>query len=115
MIDILIERESKLFSYEFCNNIEQINDILHQDFMEYGTSGRSYNKQQCINFLKDLKTDRNIEIYHASYRELSDNSWILNYVSKDNDNNIVSNRTSIWIKEENTIQLLFHQGTEAFS
>ncbi|MGS3836661.1 DUF4440 domain-containing protein [Staphylococcus pseudintermedius] len=115
MIDILIERESKLFSYEFCNNIEHINDILHQDFMEYGTSGRIYNKQQCINFLKDLKTDRNIEIHHASYRELSDNSWILNYISKDNDNNIVSNRTSIWIKEENTIQLLFYQGTEAFS
>ena len=89
-----------------------INDgslVIDDTYEEIGKSGSIYNKKDVIQELNNLKEDRNIEIYNFKCNKISNNIYLVHYITKNNDKNIY--RTSIW-KEENNLKIIFHQASE---
>lgn len=112
MKEILLDLEKSLFRYDNCVNYHFLNQILHSDFMEFGTSGKIYNKETTIQLLQSVKSDRLITIHSSVVKQLSPTQWLLHYVSESQESGVISNRTSIWIKEDKGYQMYFHQGTK---
>ena len=107
-MDKLYELETSLFKGEYLNNKEYLEKIFHDRFMEYGKSGLVYYKEDTIDSLYGIG-DRNIKVYDFTSEKLDDHTYIVHYVS-ENEDGFLAYRTSIWVGEDN-LQLLFHQGT----
>lgn len=112
MIDELTALENSLFLYKNCKDSDYLDRILHEDFMEFGTSGKIYHKKETIDLLMSVTEDRPIVIHYPKVRLLPGGQWLLHYISENKETGSYSNRTSIWIKDDN-IKLYFHQGTPA--
>ena len=109
MNEKILNLEKSLFKYEYMSNIEYLDSIIDDNYEEIGKSGLIFNKNDVIQELSNLKEDRDIEIYNFKCNKISNNIWLVHYITKSNDKNIY--RTSIW-KEENNLKLLFHQASE---
>lgn len=107
----ILEYENDFFKKEFCQNKENLNKRIHNEFMEIGQSGILYNKESIIDYLNNLNQDRPIEILDFNARQIRDELVIANYLSKDKSDKTKALRTSIWVKEKTGWTMLFHQGT----
>ena len=109
MKEKILNLEKSLFKYEYMSNIEYLDYIIDDTYEEIGKSGSIYNKNDVIKELSNLKEDRDIEIYNFKCNKISNNIWLVHYITKSNDKNIY--RTSIW-REEESLKILFHQASE---
>lgn len=110
MEQTLLELETKLFLKSFCSNIHNLEQIFDLNFYEYGKSGTIISREETIQFL--LKSeDRMIQVTHFSVASLTEDTWVVHYLSTD-ENNVSALRTSIWILKDHRYQLYFHQGTK---
>ena len=109
MNEKILNLEKSLFKYEYMSNIEYLDSIIDDTYEEIGKSGSIYNKKDVIQELNNLKEDRNIEIYNFKCNKISNNIYLVHYITKSNDKNIY--RTSIW-REEESLKILFHQASE---
>lgn len=93
-------------------NSKKLNELLSDDFIEFGGAGIEYNKQQIIEALLD---EQSIEWDYEKLksRNISDDVVIVNYIAikKENDTEIKSLRASIWKNNNDKYQMIFHQGT----
>ena len=105
----ILELEKSLFKYEFMSNKNYLNKIIDDNYIEIGKSGKEFTKQDIIRELSNLKEDRNITIYNYNCRKISTNTFLVNYITKNNNDNIF--RTSIWKKENNKFKIIFHQAS----
>ena len=103
------EKELKLLDKNIRNNKEELKKLLSKDFIEYGSSGSIYTFCDTINLLPNENNDINYEINKMDIKILSENIVLILYTI--NMNNIISNRSSIWKKENNEWKIIFHQGT----
>ena len=107
----ILQYEEDFFSAEFCNSIDNIENRLCLDFYEYGKSGEIHRRDDIINFLLNMKKNRDIGIHNFSVTVLNENVLIAHYVSHEKVTNQYALRTSIWMKEEELWRMFFHQGT----
>ena len=107
-MNILYELETSLFKGEYLSNKEYLENIFHDDFMEYGKSGLVYYKEDTIKSLYNIG-DRDIKIEDFTYNKIDNNTYIVHYISISND--VSTYRTSIWLDNGRQLQLYFHQGT----
>lgn len=105
----ILELEKSLFKYEFISNIEYLNEIVDDKYIEIGKSGKMINKENVINELSNQKEDRKITIYNFNFEEIEKNIYLIHYITKNNNENIY--RTSIWKRESNRIKIIFHQAS----
>lgn len=109
----LIELESRLLDNESRKSSKFLNDLLHEDFLEIGASGRKYNKQQTIGLL--IKASQFTSTANGfEYVPLSDNAALISYeltVNRSGLNSQSSVRSSIWVLHNEKWRLIFHQGT----
>ncbi len=104
--------EEKLWISEFRFNRHWIEQILTEDFFEFGRSGRIHSRLDCINTPEqELKVELPLRNFHSEF--LASNVILTTYISKVRENNdiVSSNRSSIWLHTDNGWQLKFHQGT----
>ena len=85
-------------------------NVIDEQYKELGKSGKIFNKNDIINELSSLRSDRDITIYNSTCEDLSKNIWLVHYITLSN--NIKIYRTSIWRKSENIIRIIFHQASE---
>lgn len=111
MCDLLLEYEYDFFSSKFCSDIANLEKRIHLDFVEYGRSGNVHTRKEIIEFLLNMKSDRDIDIIKFSKTELCENVSVLHYISYEKLSDRYTRRTSIWKKEDNDWMLFFHQGT----
>ena len=86
-------------------------ELLADDFVEFGRSGRSYNKMQILEALGSESSDL---ITSSEYKLslLSPTVALLTYKSqRDGNAETCTLRSSIWRKNEEAWQMVFHQGT----
>lgn len=83
-------------------------ELIHDDFEEFGKSGKRFNKSSIVADLPVWDHHR-IEIRRFDCVRLSENSVLTKYQSLSNG--VKTNRSSIWIKESDHWQMIFHQGT----
>jgi hypothetical protein len=82
--------------------------MLAEDFKEFCSSGRVYNRQQTIDVLL-ASEPRAATIHHFNVDQLADNTALATY--RATTAVAVSHRSSLWVHRDNRWQLLFHQGT----
>lgn len=101
------ELEENLLQSDIRLSTIALNELLCNDFLEFTSSGKVKNKEDCLNGLQTLP----MELYDFSIKQLSEelilSTYRLNYV----DRNQHSLRSSIWKNSQARWQMLFHQGT----
>ncbi|MBW4827786.1 MAG: DUF4440 domain-containing protein [Clostridiaceae bacterium] len=108
---LILKYEMDFFRKEFCDNIQNLKNRIHDEFIEFGKSGQVFDNNSIIKYLNHLDSDRDIEIQHFEIKDLKDDLIVANYVSNEIEEGIKALRTSIWVKEYTNWKLYFHQGT----
>ena len=109
MFDSVISLEKSLLEPAIRSDLTKLNDLLHHEFLEFGSSGQVYNKQDILNCLPHEKP-RLLEIESINAKALSDSCILLTF-KLFSDHKLHSTRSSIWVNNSCQWQLIFHQGT----
>jgi len=84
-----------------------INKLIADDFIEYGRSGKTYNKNDCFEIDEN---HRIAEVIDFKIKELSKEVILASY--KTTENGLVTMRSSIWKKFGDDWKMIFHKGTD---
>ena len=87
---------------------EEVARLLADEFIEFGSSGRIYDKQQTIRLLQEEEGEAQLTLAEFSARRLSADTVLVTY-------RVVESRTmrsSIWCFQEGRWRMVFHQGTK---
>jgi hypothetical protein len=95
-------------------SIAQLNQLIADDFVEFGSSGKVYNKQDILNFLPLEVEPFSAAITDFKAVALSSEVMFSTYkVTVRSGNSLrTSLRSSLWKRCEAGWQLFFHQGTK---
>jgi RimJ/RimL family protein N-acetyltransferase len=99
--------ERSLLDPSVRQSTEQLNTLIADDFLEFGSSGKIYNKQDCI---KPDDIPRKFVVSDFKIKELSKDVMLATY--KTTGDGIASLRSSIWKRYGAEGQMMFHQGTK---
>ena len=108
--------EETLSQKEIRANLDELNTLIHEEFIEIGYSGTTYTKPNILTLLLNENTpDTESYSQEFQYINLSADTILLLYQSaRINQNGQLkrhAKRTSIWFNNEGNWQLKFHQGT----
>ena len=110
----LLECEKKLLDPALRRMPERLASLIADDFVEFGSSGRTFDKSQVLYHLsRQLPTELSIDDFRVvelaagvalvSYRARADSG-------KDKDEQY-SLRSSVWVHRDGEWKMIFHQGT----
>lgn len=106
--------ENKLLKPEVRKSKEELNKLLADDFIEFGSSGIKHVKKTVVQGLP-LSTPMKMTLHNFELQVLADDVVFVTYFvckhSEENRKNKYSLRSSIWKKRDNEWQMYFHQGT----
>jgi hypothetical protein len=111
--DLIINLEKKLLNQSFRKNKNELNKLLSDDFIEFGTSGRTYDKTILIQRLA-VEDSIPVEAFDFNAVSLSPSVVHLRFKTRHTNNDgtqSCSLRSSIWKFNGTQWQMLFHQGT----
>ncbi|TDF41535.1 DUF4440 domain-containing protein [Alteromonadaceae bacterium M269] len=92
-------------------NLQRLSELIADDFEEFGSSGRVFNKDDIIS---ELQTEDNVtyEIKDFRFTALSASCVLVKYVSIFEGKSAL--RSSIWIKRAEQWVVIHHQGTRCY-
>ncbi len=93
--------------------IQTAGELIAEDFVEFGSSGIIYDRQQTINSYSG-SASKKIDIRDYTEKQLGGDAILVNYlavISNEKGEEIKSLRTSVWKKMEGSWKIIFHQGT----
>ena len=109
--------EISLQGKEVRSDRSRLKELLHDDFVEFGRSGKKYRKIDILEELVEFDEDTQIVSCDFTYRIIDDHVVLLTYksahINSNNEAFRLSLRSSIWRNTEHRWQLIFHQGTPA--
>lgn len=110
----MLECEKKLLDPVLRRSPQRLATLLADDFVEFGSSGRTYDKKQVLYRLgRQLLAHLTIEDFRAV--ELAPGAALVTYraraESQDGRSEKHSLRSSLWVQRDGQWQMLFHQGT----
>lgn len=109
----LYELEQSLVNQDNRSSAEKLDELLADDFIEYGSSGLIYNKEITINSLTNAPSPA-YKIYDFEVVSLSE-TFAQTRFKTDRTNldgtKLTSLRSSIWKMTGSRWQMYFHQGT----
>lgn len=110
----LREREERFLTADIRHSREAVSELLAESFIEFGCSGRVYDKARVIKTLSS-EPSPDLSISDFKVRPLAPGVVLVTYLSSrqvgSEDGQIESLRSSIWKNFEGAWQLVFHQGT----
>lgn len=96
----------------------QLDQLLADEFMEFGASGKTYDKRQIIQSLiadPGSQMPRHPALRNVKVIWLSDDVALLTFRSTQTQagtaDRLSANRSSIWKRNDGRWRMLFHQGT----
>lgn len=104
----IIKLEKELLDFGTRKSSERLNELLAEDFVEFGSSGNIYKKIYILEHLPN-ESERSFDISNIEVCELGYDHAFITY--KIQEKNTASLRSSIWRKNEGDWQIIFHQGT----
>ena len=113
---LLRSLEEELLKPEVRRTADQVGRLLADDFVEFGSSGRVYDKAQIIAALQDEAPDPAIRISLTDFsaRQLAPGAILVTYRTVWSGPGAPAGyklRSSIWKLMEGRWQMVFHQGT----
>jgi hypothetical protein len=107
--------EKRLLDSAVRRDSEQISTLLADDFVEFGSSGRTFDKAQVLEYLRDELPQEEALIRNFVAKPLCSTVFLVTYRATRRDASRAhrsdSWRCSIWVKRDGRWQLQFHQGT----
>ncbi|MFP7171103.1 DUF4440 domain-containing protein [Terribacillus sp. 7520-G] len=106
--ETILQLEKSLLEDETRSSMDTVGNLLTEDFLEHGTSGRSFSKADIIaNGLETVDLD----IRDFDVRILSEDTVLATFRTCDEASGQQQLRSSIWRYQPGGWRLLFHQGT----
>lgn len=87
----------------------RVRALIHDDFLEFGSTGRVYNKKMLLDMLSGEKHG-DVAIREFAVRQLSTDTALVTYRTVG-DSGQEARRSSIWVRVDGVWQMNFHQGT----
>jgi hypothetical protein len=117
-VDILRGLEEALLKPEVRRSADEVGRLLADDFIEFGSSGRVFDKAQIIEALGRETPDPAIRIVLTDFsaRQLAPAVMLVTYRTIRSGTSAPQGyrlRSSIWKLMEGRWQMVFHQGTPA--
>jgi hypothetical protein len=106
--------ETELLQAETRRSADRLAKLLGDEFMEFGSSGKTYDKTQTIAALSDAGTDSQRQLSHFKAQRLGPNLALVTYhvhATSGGAKKEHSLHSSIWRLTKNGWRILFHQGT----
>jgi hypothetical protein len=114
---ILLGLEQELLSPQVRTAAAELDRLLAREFVEFGSSGRIYDKQSIICSLTQSDPQENFQIEDFKIVTENEVTVLVSYVCKalSAAGEVIrqSNRSSLWKSIDGRWQVLFHQGTRA--
>jgi hypothetical protein len=113
--DHLKSLEETLLDPAVRKNSEQVSTLLAYDFLEFGSSGRTFDKASILEDLRNEPPHQTARLSDFAIRTLAPEVILATYrtTRHDSSGQIIhqAKRSSIWINRNNRWQITFHQGT----
>lgn len=84
-------------------------ELLHEDFIEYGSSGRRWTRDDIVGALASESDANRIETFDVTGSLLSDDVVLVTY--RSSRGGLQAWRSSVWKREGGRCRVLFHQAT----
>lgn len=111
--EIILANERKLQQFNKLDR-NQVDELLADDFVEFGSSGQIYDKALILKHINQLQPPR-VKTTEFKTQEIAPNTVLATYRADklDGNNNVqeASRRSSIWQEQDGKWRLVFHQGT----
>ncbi len=115
--EILLALEHELLSSQVRASHARLDELLADAFVEFGSSGRIYDKQSMIHALTQAASMENYQVDDFAVVTESEDTALVTYSCKirsaGGDLVRTSNRSSLWKLLDGHWQMVFHQGTRA--
>ena len=88
-----------------------MSELLAEEFVEFGSSGRQFNKAQVV---AALQSESPVQVTASEFKVwlLSSQIALVTYqAQRHGDPSVHTLRSSIWQQKEGQWQMVFHQGT----
>lgn len=105
----LLEKEGALLDPEIRHSSGALQQLLHPEFIEFGSSGRVYNRQMMIEMMTQ-EVPAQVVIRDFVVSALSDDTALITYRSIGQSGQ-EARRSSIWVNVDGQWRIRFHQGT----
>jgi hypothetical protein len=106
----LCSLEERLLQPEVRKSVKELEALLADDFIEFGSSGRIFNKQQVIDGLVN-ESPVQMTLMDFNAKLLAPDVALTTYRVVKHQDRRCSLRSSIWKWKEGKWQMFFHQGT----
>lgn len=107
-VDEVIAKERSLLRPDTRANAAAVASLLHDDFREFGASGRVWDRNSAAKALAAEPGDGS-EAHDLEAVRLADDVVLLTYVLRTPARPTL--RSSLWVRDQGTWRILFHQGT----
>lgn len=113
--ELIIQLEQELHSSLTRSNYARLNELLSDDFYEFGSSGNIWSKNDILTRLPaENKNAPQIESRDFSLRKISTDTFFVTYISFrtiDGKEERTALRSSLWKNSGSGWRMFFHQGT----
>jgi hypothetical protein len=107
--DVLRSKEMEMLDPEARRDPARMRELLHDEFVEFGSTGRVYNKRAVLDMLKGEKRSE-VVIREFAVRQLASDTALVTYRSVG-ESGQEARRSSVWLRTDGTWKMAFHQGT----
>jgi hypothetical protein len=113
LVEQLLKFELELMDPKRRRDPATIAHLLTEDFLEFGKSGRTFNKTEILAAIAGpaAHQGQTLQVEDFDVRMLASNCALTTYRISVHAPGISSLRSSIWIRGTNGWQMCFHQGT----
>lgn len=105
---MLEEKERALLDPKVRADPIRVGRLLHDDFIEFGSTGRVYNKEVLLAMLEG-EPSSSVTIKDFAVRQLSTDTALVTYLSVGQSGQ-EARRSSVWVRDDEW-RMIFHQGT----
>ncbi|WP_028999733.1 nuclear transport factor 2 family protein [Azohydromonas australica] len=117
LLDELRQLEAEFHHHGHLPSLIRLEQLLHADFHEIGRSGRRYDRETVVNFLRSNPALPPVNSVGHAVQWLAEGCALLTYRSEqrsaDGAGVDATWRSSVWLRTERGWQVVFHQGTPA--
>lgn len=106
---LLFELEKRLMLPEIRRDRERVSALLHEEFREFGSSGREWRREGILDLLEHESSQLPPDVQNFTVRLVASNVALLTYRAARASS--TSLRSSLWVREDEGWRMLFHQGT----
>lgn len=109
LVEHILNLEMRLMNY----NHEELDELLADEFLEFGSSGKSYDKKAQLDAVKGINRSNSIQLSVTDFKIklLASDVLLATYKTFRYNDSKYTLRSSIWKDNEVNWQMIFHQGT----